>query len=194
MNTRPGSPVDRLLTWSTVASLVLTLASSVLYTAGGWADPTAALLHILGGTLGPLLVVLAATRLDHRPGLAAAVLLIGLAGSAGVVGYGFNTVEVGLGGVDLIDATGVAVVLKPLGLFWPLALLLVGVGLVLGRRTVPLWCGAGVVVGALLYPVSRIANVGWLAIAVDALLLATLGALPFLVRAAADERAPQLTR
>jgi hypothetical protein len=102
-------------------------------------------------------------------------------GCAGVVGYGFNTVEVGLGGVDLIDATGVAVVLKPLGLCWPAALLLVGSGLArAGRAVLPY--GAAVVVGALLFPVSRIANIGWLAVVVDIVLLAALVAVPLAVR------------
>jgi hypothetical protein len=187
MTLHPGSPVDRLLTWSTVLSLLLTLASSVVYTAAGWADPTAALLHVLGGALGGLVVVLLAAHLAARPWLAAATLLVGLAGAAGVVGYGFNTVEVGLGGVDLIDATGVAVVLKPLGLLWPLALLLAGIGLLVGKR-VPAWCAAGVVAGAVLFPVSRIANIGWLAIAVDLVLLACVGALPFLDREPARHR------
>jgi hypothetical protein len=92
-----------------------------------------------------------------------------------VVGYGFNTVEVGLGGVDLIDASGVAVVLKPLGLCWPLALLLAGIGL---WNRVPRWCAVGIVVGAVAFPVSRIANIGWLAVLVDLVLLACVAALP----------------
>ncbi|MBC8091601.1 MAG: hypothetical protein H7Y15_06625 [Pseudonocardia sp.] len=191
MNLQPGTPVDRLVTWSMFASLGLTLASSVLYAVQGWTDPTAALLHILGGALGGLLVVRIVTCLDRVPGLAAATLLTGLAGCAGVVGYGFNTVGVGLGGVDLIDATGVAAVLKPLGLLWPAALLMAGVGLVLARR-VPVWCGAGIAVGAVLYPVSRIIDIGWLAVIVDLLLLGTLA---FLARRTTEHapRSPEPT-
>jgi hypothetical protein len=176
MNTQP---VDRTVTTVVVASLALTLVSSVLYTLQGWDDPLAALLHILGGALGGVLVVRLASW-SERSWLAAAVLVIGMLGAAGVVGYGFNTVEVGLGGVDLIDATGVAVVLKPLGLCWPLALLLAGIGLWLGPtdRGVPRWCAIGIVAGALAFPVSRIANIGWLAILVDLILLGCLVAVP----------------
>lgn len=190
MNVIPASPIDRLLTWATVTSLVLTLASSLLYTARGWDDPTAALLHILGGTLGALLVVRIVGHLDGVPRLAAATLLAGLAGSAGVVGYGFNTVEIGLGGVDLIDATGVATVLKPLGLLWPLSILLMGVGLVLAAR-VPVWHGVGIGAGGVLYAVGRIANTGWLAVAVDLLLLVLLGGVPLLLRRAGADTLPR---
>jgi hypothetical protein len=155
-----------------VGSLALTLVSSVLYTLQGWADPPAALLHIVGGALGGLVIVALAERLEDS-WLAAAVLVIGMLGCAGVVGYGFNAVEVGLGGVDLIDAAGVAVVLKPLGLCWPLALLLAGIGL---WNRVPRWCAAGIVVGAVAFPVSRIANIGWLAVLVDLVLLGCVAA------------------
>jgi hypothetical protein len=172
---RTATPLDRLLTLSVPVSFGLTLVSSVLYALRGWDDPTAALLHILGGAVGGLAVIRLAGLIDHAPWLAAVALALGELGCAGVVGYGFNTVEVGLGGVDLIDATGVAVVLKPLGIFWPAALLLVGIGLArAGRAALPY--GVAAAVAAVLFPVSRIANIGWLAIVVDLVLLAALTA------------------
>jgi hypothetical protein len=137
--------------------------------------------QIIGGVLGALVAVRIATYLDRVPRLAAVALLLGMAGCGGVVGYGFNTIAVGLGGADLIDATGAAAVLKPLGLFWPLAVLLLGIGLLRARR-VPLVCGLGITVAALAYPVSRIGNIAWLAVAVDVVLLICLAAIPFVLR------------
>ncbi|GAA4538840.1 hypothetical protein [Pseudonocardia xishanensis] len=176
MRTVPGTTLDRLLTLSLACSLGLTLVSSVLYALLGWDSPPAALLHIVGGALGGILVVRVVTWLDR---LAPAVLVVGMLGAAGVVGYGFNTITVGLGGLDLIDASGPATILKVLGLFWPLTLLLAGIGL---WNRVPRWCAAGIVVGALAFPVSRIANIGWLAVLVDLVLLGCLVAVPSVLR------------
>jgi hypothetical protein len=182
-----ASPLDRLLALSVPVSFGLTLVSSVLYAVRGWDDPVAALLHILGGGVGGVAAVRLATHLGTG-WMAASALLLGELGCAGVVGYGFNTIAVGLGGVDLIDATGVAVVLKPLGLCWPAALLLVGIGLLRsGRALLP--HGIGVAVAALAYPVSRIADIGWLAVVVDAVLLGCLVALVHGRRAAATPAA-----
>ena len=176
MRTVPGTALDRLLTLSLAGSLGLTLVSSVLYALLGWDSAPAAVAHILGGALGGLLVVRVATWLD---GLAPAVLLIGMLGVAGNVGYGFNTITVGLGGLDLIDASGAAAILKVLGLLWPLTLLLAGIGL---WNRVPRWCAIGIVLGAVAFPVSRIANIGWLAVVVDLVLLGCLVAAPSVLR------------
>lgn len=180
-------PVDRILTLSLVLSPAVTLISSVLYALRGWDDGTAAVLHIIGGILGMPLVVRLTTWLDRTPGPAVAGLVIGFLGCAGVIGYGFNTIAVSLGGLDLIDASGPAVVLKVLGLCWPLALIVWGIGLI-RAGSVPVLVGAGLVAAGVIFPVSRIANIGWLAIVVDLLLLACL-AMP-LVRAPEGNRKP----
>jgi hypothetical protein len=180
-------PVDRILTLSLILSPAITLLSSVLYALRGWDDGTAAVLHILGGIAGLPLVVRLTSWLDRTPGLAAAGFVIGFLGGAGVIGYGFNTIAVSLGGLDLIDASGPAVLLKVLGLCWPLALVVWGIGLVRAGR-VPVLLGAGIVVAAVIFPVSRIANIGWLAVVVDLLLLACL-AVPA-VRAPEGNRKP----
>ena len=52
----------------------------------------------------------------------------------------------------------------------------------------PLPLGAGLVVAGLIFPVSRIANIGWLAIAVDLLLLACLLAIPAVRDPEADRK------
>lgn len=176
-----GSPIDRLLTLSLFLAPGLTLVSSVLYAARGWDDGAAALVHIIGGVLGSLVVVRIVTYLNRVPRLAAVALAVGMVGCGGVVGYGFNTIEVGLGAVDLVDATGAATIIKPLGLCWPLALLLLGIGLLRAGR-VPLACGLGIAVAAVLYPVCRIGNIAWLAVTVDVVLLVCLAAIPFVLR------------
>jgi hypothetical protein len=175
-----GSPTDRLLTLSLWLSPAITLVSSILYAVQGWDDSAGALLHIVGGILGALVIVRLVTYLDQLPWTAAAALVIGLAGTGGVIGYGFNTIEVGLGGIDLVDATGAATI-KPLGVCWPLAILLLGIGL-LRVRQIPLVWGLGIIVASALFPVSRIANIGWVAILADVVLLACLAAIPFVRR------------
>ena len=181
-------PVDRILTLSLILSPAVTLLSSVVYALRGWDDGTAAVLHIIGGILGMPLVVRVTSWLDQTPRLAVAGFVIGFLGCAGVIGYGFNTIGVSLGGVDLIDASGPAVILKVLGLCWPLALVVWGIALVRADR-VPLPLGLGIAVAGVVFPVSRIANIGWLAIAVDLLLLGCLLAVPAL-RASEGNRKP----
>ena len=171
-----GAPTERLLTASLILSPAVTLISSVLYALTGWDNGTAAAVHIVGGILGIPVVVRLTTYLDRVPALAATAFAVGVAGCGGVIGYGFNTLGVSLGGVDLIDATGPATILKPLGLCWPLALLLFGIALMRTGR-VPTAVGLGIVLSGVVFPVSRIANIGWLAIAVDLLLLACLAAV-----------------
>ncbi len=181
MKTFTGSPVDRLLTLGLILSPAITLISSVLYAARGWDDADAALFHIVGGLIGALLVLRLVTYLNAVPRLAAVALAVGMIGSGGVVAYGFNTIEVSLGVVDLVDRTGAAFILKPLGLCWPFALLLLGIGLLRAGR-VPSGVGIGILVAAVLFPVSRIANIAWLAIIVDTLLLLCLAAIPVVLR------------
>jgi hypothetical protein len=189
MTSNFGAPTERLLTVSLILSPAVTLISSVLYALNGWDDGTAAAVHIVGGILGIPVVVRLATYLDRVPGLAATAFAVGVAGCGGVIGYGFNTIGVSLGGVDLIDATGPAIILKPLGLCWPLALVLFGIALLRAGR-VPAADGLGLVLAGVIYPISRIANIGWLAIAVDLLLLVCLAAMAARLRNSARAPAP----
>jgi hypothetical protein len=176
-----AAPTERLLTLSLILSPVVTLISSVLYALNGWDNGTAAAVHIAGGILGIPVVVRLTTYLDRVPGLAAAAFAVGVAGCGGVIGYGFNTLGVSLGGVDLIDAAGPATILKPLGLCWPLALVLFGIALLRAGR-VPAALAAGIVLAGVLFPISRIANIGWLAIVVDLVLLGCLAAMTTVLR------------
>ncbi|GAA3397522.1 hypothetical protein [Cryptosporangium minutisporangium] len=172
MRSVPGSPLDRLLTASLIVAPVLYLVADSLYAVSGWDDPTAAVFHILGTTFYTVVLLRVLTWTDGA--LAVALLIVGVLGVAGNVGYGFNTIHVSLGDTDLVDASGVAVLIKPLGLFFPLTLLLIAVAL---RGARAAWIVALVAVAALVWPVAHIANVGWLAVLVNVALVAAFGAL-----------------
>jgi hypothetical protein len=131
------------------------------------------MLEVLSGILDMLLVVALVSYLQDHPRLAAVALGLGALGAGGWVAYGINTIETSYGHVDLVDLTGAATIIKPLGLCWPAMLLLVG-ALFLRSRRVPLPCGLGIVLAGALLPVSRIGNIWQLAIVVDVLLLASL--------------------
>jgi hypothetical protein len=162
-----SSPLGRLLTASLVVAPAVSLLADVLYATRGWDDPAAAVVHVLGAVGYTLVLVRLVTLGDGA--LAAALLVVGAFGAAGNVAYGFNTIHVSLGDTDLVDATGAAVLIKPLGLCFPLTLLL---GAALLRRRAPAWTVALLAAGALAWPVAHIANIGWLAVLVNAALVA----------------------
>src|SRR4051812_2602290 len=133
--TVPTDPaVQRVLTASLFVAPVLYLAADTVYAVRGWADPAAAVLHILGAVAYTLVLLFVLPY--ARGALAVALLLVGALGVAGNVAYGFNTIHVSLGDTDLVDASGAAVLIKPLGLCFPLMLLLCAAVL---RRALPGW-------------------------------------------------------
>jgi hypothetical protein len=167
-----STPVQRVLTGSLFVAPAVYLVADLLYATRGWDDPTAGVVHVLAA-VGYTVVVLRLATLGEGV-LAAVLLLVGVFGAAGDVAYGFNTIHVSLGDTDLVDATGAAVLIKPLGLCFPLTLLLGAVAL---RRTVPAWTVAALAVGGLVWPVAHIANIGWLAVLVNVLLTAAFAAI-----------------
>ena len=167
MRSLPGSPVDRVLTACLLVAPVIYLIADILYAARGWDDPTAAVFHILGAVGYCLVLLRLVTWSDGVP--AAVLLIVGVLGAAGNVAYGFNTIHVSLGDTDLVDAAGAAVLIKPLGLFFPLTLLLAAAAL---RRLQPVWIVAALAVAGIAWPVAHIANLGWLAVLVNAVLVA----------------------
>jgi hypothetical protein len=172
MTSSPGSPVDRLLTASLIIGPVVYLIADVLYAARGWDDPTAGVFHVLGAVgYGVVLVRLLVFGDGY---LTAALLVVGVLGVAGNVAYGFNTIHVSLGDTDLVDAAGAANLIKPLGLFFPLTLLLAAIVL---RRTGPAWNVAQLAVVAIVWPIAHIANIAWLAVTVNVVLVAVFGTL-----------------
>lgn len=162
---------DRLLTGSLLVAPPTYLAADLLYALRGWDDPAAGVLHVLGATGYVLVLWWAASA--QRGTFAVALLVVGVLGAAGNIGYGFNTLHVALGDTDLNDAGGAATLIKVLGLCFPLTLLLIAVGL---RRVNPP-VAAGVALAALGWPVAHIANIGWLAVAVNVLLVVAFGRL-----------------
>jgi hypothetical protein len=164
------SPVDRLLTASLIIGPVLSLVADSVYAARGWDDPTAGMLHVLSSAGYALVVIRLLALGSGWP--AVALLVVGVLGVVGNAGYGFNTIHVSLGGTDLVDASGAATVIKPLGLCLPLTFLLAAVVL---RRAAPLWTVALLAVAAVGWPVAHIANVAWLAVAVNVVLVVAFG-------------------
>jgi len=172
----PGSLIDRFLTTLTLLAPVVYLAADCLYAARGWADPIAAVVHVVGAIAYSFVVLRLVTWFGGRPAWALALLVVGLVGAAGNVAYGFNTIHVSLGDTDLVDATGAADLIKPLGLCFPLTLLLAAIALHrvgASPRWVPPLLGAA----SIAWPVAHIANIGWLAVLVNLALVLAFAAL-----------------
>jgi hypothetical protein len=167
-----STPTERVLTASLVVAPVIYLIADLLYATRGWDDPTAGVVHVLAA-VGYTLVMFRLVTLGSGP-LAAVLLVVGALGAAGDVAYGFNTIHVSLGDTNLVDATGAAVLIKPLGLCFPLTLLLGAAAL---RRIAPAWTVALLAVSAIAWPVAHIANIGWLAVAVNVALVVGFGSL-----------------
>ncbi|HEY5877538.1 MAG TPA: hypothetical protein VIU11_01420 [Nakamurella sp.] len=191
MTPSPGTPVDRMLTASLVLAPALTLIASLLFAGRGWDDGAAGAVQVIAGVLDILLVVRLVTWLDTLPRTAALVLGLGALGAGGWVAYGINTIETSLGNVDLVDVSGAATIIKPLGLCWPAMLIVVGAALLRTRRA-PIPCALGVLLAGVLLPISRIGNIAPLAIVVDVLVLASLTTIPLLTREAAQARTDRM--
>jgi hypothetical protein len=163
------TPTDLLLTGSLVVAPLVYLLADSLYAARGWDDADAGAVHVLGAVAyGFVLLRLASWS---QGWLGAGMLFTAVVGTAGNVAYGFNTIHVSLGGVDLVDTSGPGAIIKPLGLFFPLALLL---GAVVLRRLGHRPAAVLVAVAAVAWPVAHIGNIAWLAVTVNVLLVAGL--------------------
>jgi hypothetical protein len=168
------TPTDRLLTGALVAGPLVYLAADVTYAARGWDDPTAGTLHVLGAIAYGFVVLRVARWLPPASVLAAAVLLTGLIGLAGNVAYGFDAIHQSLGDVALVDRSGAATLIKPLGLFFPLSFALVALALAkLGHR----WQAVLVLVAMIAWPVAHIGNIGAVAVPVNVALVVAFGSL-----------------
>lgn len=163
------TPAERILTWSLAIAPLVSLLADCTYAARGWDDGDAGGIHVIGAVLYGFVALRLVTWSTGR--LQAAALVAAVLGTAGNVAYGFNTIHVALGAVDLVDASGPGAIIKPLGLFFPLSLLLSAVILERRDRRVP---AVLVGVAAVLWPVAHIANIAPLAIAVNVLLVSGL--------------------
>lgn len=168
------TPTDRLLTGSLLVAPLVYLAADVTYAARGWDDGPAGVLHVLGALAYGFVVLRVAGWLPPASALAAGLLLVGLIGLGGNVAYGFEAIHMSFGDLQLVDRSGAANLIKPLGLFFPLSLALIAAGLLrLGRR----WPAGVVLAAAVAWPVAHIGNVAALAVAIDVALVVALGGL-----------------
>lgn len=169
-----ATPTERLLTWSLLAAPLLYLAADSTYAANGWDDPTAGVLHVLGAIAYGFVVLRVTAWLSADSRLAAAILLCGIIGLAGNVAYGFEAIHSSYGDMELVDRTGAATLIKPLGLFFPLSLALMAVALhrLSHRRQAVL-----VLLAAIAWPIAHIGNIAALAVAVNVALVLAFGTL-----------------
>lgn len=173
--TDASTPERRLLTASLLVAPVAYLAADTTYAARGWeSDGTGGILAVLAGLLYGLVALEVAGWLPRASWLRAAVVVVGLAGVAGNVAYAFDSINVSLGETSLVDQSGAAALIKPLGLCFPLALALIAAALLrLGAR----WQGALVLFGAVVFPIAHIGNVEALAVAGHVVLVLGLSSL-----------------
>ncbi len=130
--------------------------------------------HVLGAIAYGFVVVRVLTWLAPSSRLRAWLLLTGLIGMAGNVAYGFETIHMSLGDIQLVDQPGAANLIKPLGLFFPLSFLLAAAAIAqLGAR----WQATLIAVATLLWPVAHIGNVAAVAVPVNVALTIAFGTL-----------------
>lgn len=168
------TPTEKLLTGALLVAPLVYLAADSTYAARGWDDGAAGVLHVLGAIAYGFLVLRIATWLPRTSWLTAAVLSTGLIGLAGNVAYGFDTIHTSYGDTALVDRSGAATLIKPLGLFFPISIALVACALArLGHH----WQGALALAASVAWPVAHIGNIAALAVAVNVALVVAFGSL-----------------
>lgn len=165
---------DRVLTAALVFAPLMYLAADSTYAARGWTDATAGVIHVLAAIAYGFVVLRVASWLPRESALATAVIVTGLIGMAGNVAYGFETIHMSLGDTQLVDQTGAANLIKPLGLFFPLSFVLVALALgKLGHR----WQSTLVLIAIIGWPIAHIGNIAAAAILVNIALVVAFGSL-----------------
>lgn len=168
------TPTERVLTGALVAAPLVLLAADSLYAARGWEDPAAGVLHVLGAIAYGFVVLAVAARLPRDSRVTAALVVTGVIGMAGNVAYGFETIHMSFGDVQLVDRDGAANLIKPLGLFFPLSLLVAAGGL---HRLGYGWQAATVCAAGLAWPIAHIANIAEIAVPINVGLVLAFGAV-----------------
>jgi hypothetical protein len=172
--TRSVTPTDKILTAALLVAPLISLAADSTYAARGWDDATAGVLHVLGAIAYGFVVLRIATWLPATSRLAAAITMTGVIGLAGNVAYGFETIHQSLGDTELVDRTGAANLIKPIGLFFPLSFALIA--LALHRLRLPRQALL-VLIAIIVWPIAHIANVAPVAVAVNIILVVAFGSL-----------------
>lgn len=170
----PATPTERLLTAALLVAPLIYLAADSTYAARGWDDGAAGVIHVLGAIGYGFVVLRIAAWLPRTSWLAAAIVFVGMVGMAGNVAYGFDAIHQSLGDTKLVDQAGAANLIKPLGLFFPLAVALMGYALTrLGSR----WQGILVIAASIAWPVAHIGNIAAVAVPVNVALCLGFGTL-----------------
>lgn len=178
------SSVTRVLGGGMIVAPILLAAATVAYGLGGGMNR-----DVLGGTIqlyamaafGLAVVGLVGLLATRRPRLAAVLLVPAMIGVAGGVGFGVDSIHAGLpsgGKLMEIAPSAAAPSIQIAGMIFPPALAAIGIALAL-TRTAPRWAAATIVIGALLFPVSRVLGILPLALAADLVLVVGLGRVGF---------------
>lgn len=168
--------VSRPTAASMVVAPTLLALSTVAYVLGNGlgADSWGGAIQVYACTAFALVFVGTSRAVEPAaPRLATVLLLIGILGAAGGVGYGIQAIHLEMLPVRLdADGTGAvgALALNLPGILFPAALATLGIA-VWRLGMAPAWAGLLTVVGAVAFPVSRIGGIGSLALAADLILL-----------------------
>ena len=174
MTARSLTPTDKILTGALLVAPILYLAADSTYAARGWDDATAGVLHVLGAIAYGFVILRVASWLPAESKLSAAIVVTGLIGLAGNVAYGFEAIHQSFGDIQLVDRSGAANLIKPLGLVFTLSFALVALALrVLGHRRQ----AALVLVAVLLWPIAHIGNIASIAVTANVVLVIAFGSL-----------------
>lgn len=169
-----STPTDLLLNAALLVAPLIYLAADSLYAARGWDDATAGVLHVIGATAYGFVVLRVASWLPRASLLAAAILFTGLIGLVGNAVYGFEAIHMSLGDTQLVDQSGAANLIKPIGLFFPLSFALMAAAIFrLGHR----WQGAVCLAAMMVWPIAHIGNLPAVAVAVNIALVISFGSL-----------------
>ena len=160
---------------------LLVVSTLLAMEAGGFRrSPWSATVQIYA-FIGLALAIVGLSRLvgERSEKLGLTVLVLGLAGVAGGVGFGIEGLYVASGSPRLADSEEASALLglNIPGIVFPLAMVVTGVSLLRAKGGWPGWAGAVLALAGVLFPVSRIGGVVALGLVADGLLLVGLGAM-----------------
>jgi hypothetical protein len=177
-----STPLERVSGTAALLAPVLLLVSTVAFSTlgGGIGVGTVAGVAIVFAMImfAIALVGLARQAEPVAPRATAAVTAFGLAGTAGGVGFGIDSIQAqlfGTPGLDEVSLAGVIALRVP-GLLFPLSMIALAVLLAVTGRA-PRGLAAALALAAVLFPVARIGGLVPVAIASDLLFIGAMGTL-----------------